>query len=39
MISNLMGHEDMECLDFRISDYPDSDKIDEYINQHLGDYI
>lgn len=39
MISNLMENGDMECLDFRIPDYPDSDKVDEYINEHLGDYI
>jgi hypothetical protein len=31
--------EDRDCLSLRISDYPDSRKVDKYINEFFKDYI
>jgi hypothetical protein len=31
--------EDRDCLSLRVSDYPDSRKVDKYINEFFKDYI
>ncbi len=31
--------EDRDCLSVRVSDYPDSRKVDKYINEFFKDYI
>ena len=39
MLKNGMNNDVWEYLDFRVPDYPDSSKVDEYINQDFENYF
>lgn len=39
ILTKLMGDDELEYLNFRIIDYPDSRRVDKNINESFGDYF
>jgi len=39
LMKELINNGDFECIDFRISDYPDWSTIQKYTNEMFNDYI